>query len=154
MSKRVGRAKKAVTVESVMNKKVMSVDSDSSALKVSKAMSKKNISSIVLKDGDRIIGILTERDLVRNVCAKDSPASKVSAAEIMSTPVRSVNRNSSVERAAELMVEYRVRHLAVEDDYHSIIGIITTTDIAKYLQSKLDDAGIEAEVIEALYAAD
>lgn len=154
MSKRVGRAKKAVTVESVMNKKVVSVDSDSSALKVSKAMSKKNISSVVLKDGDRIIGILTERDLVRNVCAKDSPASKVSAAEIMSTPVRSVNRNSSIERAAELMVEYRVRHLAVEDDYHSIIGIITTTDIAKYLRSKLDDAGIEAEVIEALYAAD
>lgn len=152
MSKRVGRAKKAATVESIMNKKVVSVDSGSSALKVSKAMSKKNISSVVLKDGDRIIGILTERDLVRNVCAKDSPASKVSAAEIMSTPVRSVNRNSSVERAAELMVEYRVRHLAVEDDYHNIIGIITTTDIAKYLRSKLGDAGIEAEIIEALYA--
>ncbi len=154
MSKRVGRAKKAATVESVMNKKLVSVDSDSSALKVSKAMSQKNISSVVLKDGDRIIGILTERDLVRNICAKDSPASKVSAADIMSTPVRSVNRNSSIERAAELMVEYRVRHLAVEDDYNSIIGIITTTDIAKYLRSKLGDAGIEAEVIEALYATD
>lgn len=154
MSKRMSRSKKSTTVKDIMNKKIVSIDSESTALKLSKLMTKKGVSSVMLKDGDKIIGILTERDLVRNVCAADAVASKVSAADIMSTPVRSVNANSSVERAAELMVKYRVRHLAVEDDYHSIVGIVTTTDIAKYIRSKLDNEAIEAQIMEALSATD
>lgn len=154
MSKRMSRSKKSTTVKDIMNKKIVSIDSESTALKLSKLMTKKGVSSVMLKDGDKIIGILTERDLVRNVCAADAVASKVSAADIMSTPVRSVNANSSVERAAELMVKYRVRHLAVEDDYNSIVGIVTTTDIAKYIRSKLDNEAIEAQIMEALSATD
>lgn len=50
-----------------------------------------------------------------------------------------------------MMVEYGLRHLAVEGDYQRI-GIVTTTDLAKYLRKKLDIAGADAEIMEALYS--
>jgi CBS domain-containing protein len=152
MSKRVS-AKKSTAVEDVMSKKLVSVDADASAQEVARVMAEKNVSSVVLRDGDKIVGILTERDLARNVCAKDGLASKTPAVAIMSTPVQSVSKNASVERAAKIMVEHGLRHLAVEDGYRGIVGMVTATDLARYLRKKLDVEGTEAEIMEALYSA-
>ncbi|MEM2139858.1 MAG: CBS domain-containing protein [Nitrososphaera sp.] len=151
MSKRV-RAKKSATVEEIMSRKVVSVDADASAQKAAEIMAKKNVSSVMLKDGDRIVGILTERDLARNVCAKDGLASKTPAVSIMSTPVQAVSKNAPVGRAASMMAEHRLRHLAVEGDYQEIIGVVTTTDLARYLRKKLGVTGADLEIVEALYA--
>lgn len=151
MSKRV-RTKKSVTVEKIMSPSVVAVDAGTSVQQVAAVMSEKNISSVMLKDGDKIVGILTERDLVRNVCAKDGLASKTPAVSIMSSPVQAINKSAPVERAAHMMIEYGLRHLAVEGD-HQTIGIITVTDLARYLRRKLDVAGADVEIMEALYSA-
>ena len=151
MSKRV-RAKKSTTVEEIMNRKVVSVDAGASVQRAAEVMAKRNVSSVMLKDGDRIVGILTERDLARNVCAKDSLASKTPAVSIMSTPVQAVSKNAPVERAASMMAEHGLRHLAVEGDYQAIVGVVTTTDLAKYLRKKLGITGADLEIVEALYA--
>jgi CBS domain-containing protein len=151
MSKRV-RARKFVTVEEIMSKKIVSVHADASVQKAAAAMAKRNVSSVILKDEGKIVGILTERDLARNVCAKDGLASKTPAVSIMSTPVQAISKDAPVERAASMMVEYGLRHLAVEDRYHTIIGVTTTTDLAKHLRRKLDIAGADVEIMEALYS--
>lgn len=152
MSKRV-QAKKSTAVEDVMSKKLVSVDADASAQNVAQMMAEKNVSSVILRDGEKIVGILTERDLARNVFAKDGLASKTPAVAIMSTPIQAVSKNASVERAAKIMVEHGLRHLAVEDGYRGIVGMVTATDLAKYLRRKLDVAGAEAGIMEALYSA-
>ncbi|MEW6603563.1 MAG: CBS domain-containing protein [Thermoproteota archaeon] len=139
-------------VEDIMSKDIITIDADKSVQEVAIKMAEKNISSIILKDSDRIIGILTERDLVKNVCAKDISASKTPAVSIMSAPVATVNRDALVERAADLMIKNRIRHLAVEDTYGNITGIITTTDLARYLRRKLPSADLE--ILEAIYAYD
>lgn len=139
-------------VEDIMSKDIITIDADKSVQEVAIKMAEKNISSILLKDSDRIIGILTEHDLVKNVCAKDISASKTPAVSIMSAPVATVNRDALVERAADLMIKNRIRHLAVEDTYGNITGIITTTDLARYLRRKLPSADLE--ILEAIYAYD
>ena len=145
------RQDRAVRVEDIMSKKLVSVDADSSAQKVAQAMAKRGVSSAILKDGDRIVGIITERDLARNVCAKDGTASKTPATAIMSTPVQTVSKSAQVEMAAKVMADAGVRHLAVEDTRRNIVGMVTTTDLARHLRKKLDVSGAELEILEALY---
>ncbi|WP_337863495.1 CBS domain-containing protein [Nitrososphaera sp.] len=151
MSKRVRQRQIKTAVEDIMSNKVVAVDADSSVQQVAQEMAKRNVSSVILKDGEKMVGILTERDLVRNVCAKDALASKTPATAIMSAPVQSVNKNSAVEAAAKIMVDSGVRHLAVEDDYHELVGMVTATDMARHLRKRLDVSGAELELLEALY---
>jgi CBS domain-containing protein len=139
------------TVEDIMSKKLVSIGADSSAQKVAQLMARKGVSSVMLEDGGKIVGIITERDLARNVCAKDGMASKTPATAIMSTPVQSVGKSAAVEVAAKMMADAGVRHLAVEDSGRNIVGIVTTTDLARNLRKKLDVSGTELEILEALY---
>ena len=139
------------TVEDIMSKKLVSIGADSSAQEVAQLMAKKGVSSVMLEDGGKVVGIITERDLARNVCAKDGMASKTPATAIMSTPVQAVSKNVAVEVAAKMMADAGVRHLAVEDSGRNIVGIVTTTDLARNLRKKLDISGTELEILEALY---
>jgi CBS domain-containing protein len=147
MSRRV----RVDTVEDIMSKKLVSIGADSSAQKVAQLMAKKGVRSVMLMDGGKVVGIITERDLARNVCAKDGMASKTPATAIMSTPVQAVSKNVTVEVAAKMMADAGVRHLAVEDGQRNIVGIVTTTDLARNLSKKLDVSGKELEILEALY---
>ncbi|MGB6595250.1 MAG: CBS domain-containing protein, partial [Candidatus Nitrosopolaris sp.] len=64
-------------VASVMSRKLIRINADSSALQVAKKMSENKVSSVFLTNNqDKIEGIVTERDLVRNICANDTLASK------------------------------------------------------------------------------
>jgi CBS domain-containing protein len=139
-------------VEDIMSKDIVKIAADKSIQDVANIMAERNISSILVEDNGKMIGILTERDLVRNVCAKDLLASKTPAVSIMSAPVATASKNSLVERAADLMVKNKIRHLAVEDDYGKIIGVITATDLARYLRRKLSST--DPEILEAIYAYD
>jgi CBS domain-containing protein len=139
-------------VEDIMSKDIVKIGADKSIQDVANIMAERNISSVLLEDSGKIIGILTERDLVRNVCAKDLLASKTPAVSIMSAPVATVRRNSLVERAADLIVKNKIRHLPVEDNDGNIIGVITTTDLARYLRRKLPST--DPEILAAIYAFD
>jgi CBS domain-containing protein len=139
-------------IEDIMSKDIVKIDADKSIQDVANIMADRNISSILVEDSGKIIGILTERDLVRNVCAKDLLASKTPSVSIMSAPVATASKNSLVERAADLMVKNKTRHLAVEDNYGNIIGVITATDLARYLRRKLPST--DPEILEAIYAYD
>jgi CBS domain-containing protein len=139
-------------VEDIMSRDIVKISADKSIQEVANIMAERNISSILVEDSGKIIGILTERDLVRNVSAKDLLASKTPAVSIMSAPIATASKSSLVERAADLMVRNKIRHLAVEDNYGNITGVITATDLARYLRRKLPPT--DPEILEAIYAYD
>jgi CBS domain-containing protein len=139
-------------VEDIMSRDIVKISADKNIQEVANIMAERNISSILVEDSGKIIGILTERDLVRNVCAKDLLASKTPAVSIMSAPVATTSKSSLVERAADLMVRNKIRHLAVKDNYGNITGVITATDLARYLRRKLPPT--DPEILEAIYAYD
>jgi predicted transcriptional regulator len=83
-----------------------------------------------------VIGILTERDIVRSISEGVQPE-KIIAGSLMSRPIFSIRNDQRIEEAARLMIKNMVRHLLVEDAYHGAVGIITTTDLARYRKQKI-----------------
>ena len=145
---------KRVRIEEIMSKRLVTLGADSTALDAAKEMSKNIVSSIILIDSDKIIGIVTERDLIKNVCAKDLLSSKTPLAAIMSTiPLITINKDLFVEEAARTMIKNKVRHLAVEENAsHRIIGIISSTDLTRFLVDKLKLDFHISSLIKDLYS--
>jgi CBS domain-containing protein len=123
-------------VAKVMSKSVMAVELNSSAKDCAKAMAKKGVSCAVITQGGSAVGIVTERDLVSKVLAESIDAKNVLVRDIMSTPLITVGPDSSLTSAAELMAQYRIRRLVVVDRNGSLVGIVTTGDIARSLAEK------------------
>jgi predicted transcriptional regulator len=135
-------------VSDVAKKRLAILDCNSSMQQVAETMAVKRVSAVVLIDSGKHVGILTERDLARQVCAKDLAASKTPATALMSAPVVTVNMDSTIQDAAEMMMKNGVRHLTVKDTKHNLVGIITATDMAWYLGRK---AFVESSVLDLLY---
>lgn len=122
-------------IENYMSKNIVTMPSKSNALEAIKTMVERKISSIMLTDkSNKIVGIITERDLLREVCGKGLSAQRVPVSSVMSTPLLTIDKNLSIEDAARLMVEFKVRHIAVKDkENNELIGVITTSDLALYI---------------------
>ncbi len=138
-----------------MSKNLVTIDSYTSAFEIANRMLEKRVSAVVVMDSGKAVGILTERDLTRQVCAKDSLPSKTPATVIMSSPVVSVDKDLAIERAAEAMAKNGIRHLAVEDG-NKIIGMITTTDLSRYVKEKLPapKERVSYSILELLYSSE
>ena len=123
-------------VEDIMSKSVMSVDLNSSVRECSRLMSKRGVSCAVITQSGNAIGIVTERDLVTKVLADAMDSKNVLVRDIMSTPLITVSPEVGLTEAAGLMAQYRVRRLVVVDGTGSLVGIVTTGDVARSLAEK------------------
>ena len=122
----------SVQVKDIMIKDVITIDHSKSVSDVAKIMDKKKVGCVVvLKDGSPT-GIVTERDLIRRVLAKNRNPAETKVSEVMSTPLISVRPELSVLVAAQEMSERKIRRLAVVED-GKLVGIITSFDLAKHL---------------------
>ncbi|HEX2472662.1 MAG TPA: CBS domain-containing protein [Nitrososphaera sp.] len=70
-----------------VSNKLVTIDSDTTAFEIANRILQKRISAVIVMDSAKPVGILPERDLTRQVCAKDTPPSKIPATVIMSQPL-------------------------------------------------------------------
>jgi CBS domain-containing protein len=152
----------AISIGELMTEKLKTIDSFSTAQEASKKMRDNNVSSLVVvdnKNSNKPIGIVTERDLVRKVCVNDANSSKMLVKNIMSSPLVTIDSRSSVEVAADIMTQNKVRHLLVveennnnNDDYNinRPLGIITPSDFVGYLKENLNIDDVNAKILESL----
>jgi CBS domain-containing protein len=125
------------TVNDFMRKSLITIEEAASVQEAANRMKDKNISSLVVVDEiGRPLGLITERDLVRKVCIRDVSTSKLIIKEIMSSPLITIDSNSSASEAADMMLRNNVRHLLVVDSKSSEgldkpIGIVTPLDFTK-----------------------
>jgi CBS domain-containing protein len=138
-------------VEDYMNTKMVMRDSKASALDLAKVMVDWGVSSVAITDEDqnnnkkKVIGILTERDIVKSIAKGVSPDG-ITAGSLMSSPILSIRKGQPIEEAALIMIRNKVRHLLVEDPARNVvIGIITTTDLARYLRKRMKQATADRE---------
>lgn len=122
------------TVGQLLSEKRMPVTSvapEQTVLEALKIMAEKNIGSVLVLDGDRLVGIFTERDLARkvaqNVC--DTPTLRVQ--DLMSDKVIYVTPERTAGESMAIMTEKRCRHLPVLDNGQKVIGIISIGDLVK-----------------------
>jgi signal-transduction protein with cAMP-binding, CBS, and nucleotidyltransferase domain len=117
-----------VSVAEVMNKTVIVMDIQSDIPSIAREMVNCEAGSVIITENRKAIGIITERDLVKNIVAEDRRPSEVNAEEIFSTPLITIEPEKSVVEASEIMLKANIKRLPVlEKD--TIIGVISTTDI-------------------------
>ena len=123
-------------IRDIMQKNVVTIEHDKSALDAAKLISEKDISFLVIVKESKPIGVVTERDFVRKIDSEDKQSSKVSLSEIMSYKFRWVEPNTEIEDAVQKMVNNNIRRLIVLEN-EKLVGVITQTDLADFLRSKL-----------------
>ena len=121
-------------VKDVMTKTVVTVESNKTVTEAAALMAENDVGNLIVMDDNTPIGIVTERDFVRRVLAKEK-SSKTKISEVMSTPLRVIDPDAPLKEAARRMVRKRIRRLAVIKD-NKLVGIITATDFARHLSKK------------------
>lgn len=103
-----------------------------------KLMADKNIGSLVVLEGERLVGIFSERDYARKVILKGKTSRELSVSDIMTSEVFSVRPDQTIVDCMELMTAKRVRHLPVVDAGR-IVGMISIGDVVKSIISDQRD---------------
>lgn len=116
-------------VKDVMISDLTTLDVSTSIRDAAKLMDEKDIGCIIVTKNQLPIGILTERDFVKRIAAKEKSLT-ASLEEVMSSPLIKIDPNETVWEAAQIMKTNNIHKLPVKQD-NQIIGIVTTTDLVK-----------------------
>lgn len=143
-----------IYIYEIMSKNVVKVNHEISAFEISKIMLQRKISSVsIIDNNNKIIGIVTEKDLIKEICAKNLLATTLTADKVMSSPLISISKKSTINDATKLMVEKRIKHLAIHEN-NDIIGILTTYDLIKVLRNKIKSMDLDSNLLDAISMAD
>jgi len=135
-----------IVVRDIMSRPVITVKETDSAADAAKLMTKHGIGCVLVsgKKGDTV-GIVTERDIVQRIAARNLLPSKITVAESMSKPVITVQSGMSVTEAAKLMNQKKVRRLAVVESGR-LTGVLTMKDILEVTPAIIDLASEKTRV--------
>jgi len=109
---------------------VWSVTPDSSVYDAMKLMAEKGIGALMVIDGEKLVGILSERDYARKVILQGRASRTTQAREIMTTHVLYAQPEQNIEECMALMTDKRIRHLPVYEEGR-LVGVISIGDLVK-----------------------
>lgn len=119
------------TVKEILEKKgsfVASICKGSTVLEAAQEMNARRIGALVVTEGDKVVGIFTERDILTKVVAGQLAPDRTTVGEVMTSPVACCCLDTTLEECRTVMTDKRIRHLpVVEDD--CLLGIITSGDV-------------------------
>jgi CBS domain-containing protein len=114
-------------------KETVTVSPNISIKDAARKMAEEDIGSLVVVDGNKAVGILTERDIIRNISNIKEKISK-----IMSEQVVAIEEDEDIDNAAELMAKNKIKHLPVTKGAE-VVGIVTTTDLIRHCEDLNED---------------
>lgn len=133
----------SIPVSSIMTKNIIVQTEDQTIQAISRTMYENNIGNVLIvknhgaqhsvENQNKVIGIITERDVVRIVGSFDQTLYHIPVRELMSKPVISITPSSSLKDAIETMQLKNIRRLPIIDSEGKLVGIITARDIFKVI---------------------
>ena len=126
------------TVRQILDDKgdtVFSVSPDDTVYESLRRMADKGVGSLLVMDGDRLVGIVTERDYARKVILEGKSSKTTSVGDIMTRRVLCVTPERTVDECMALMSDKRARHLPVVD-HKRVIGVVSIGDLVKSVISQ------------------
>ncbi|MBI1397364.1 MAG: CBS domain-containing protein [Betaproteobacteria bacterium] len=109
---------------------VISVTPDSNVYDALKLMAEREVGAVIVQEGDRLVGILSERDYARKVVLLGKASRDTAVRDIMTQKVVCVRPTATIAECMALMTDKRVRHLPVLRDKH-VIGVVSIGDVVK-----------------------
>ena len=128
------------TVSKLLEKKgkeLIAVSPDAVIRDAITKMAEKSAGTALVMDGNKLVGIFSERDFIRKIYLKDQCGKGVMVKEIMSTSLTTVIPDTPLEDCMNLMTDKRIRHLPVLDG-DQVVGIVSIGDIVKYMVNEKD----------------
>ncbi len=113
---------------------IWSIDPEKTVFEAIKLMAHKNIGALLVMSGEKLVGVLSERDYTRKIALRGKSSKDTLVKEIISTPVISVTPNHSIEDCMRLMTEHRIRHLPVLDG-EKLVGVVSIGDLVNWIIS-------------------
>ncbi|HJT22387.1 MAG TPA: CBS domain-containing protein [Nitrospira sp.] len=117
-----------ITVDQLMTRHLVDIPAGTSAIEAAKLMKERKVGSVFVRQEDRIVGIVTEPDIVRKVVGAERIPYYVPVEDIMSSPVIGIDIRRPITEAADLMEQHGTRHLAVLKS-GSIVGVLSVRDL-------------------------
>ena len=116
------------------SKDIFSIRSDATVFEAIEMMDEKNVGAVLVMDGERLSGIISERDYTRKVFLRGKRSRETKVSEIMSANVTVTHPREPVEKCLRLMTDKHIRHLpVVEGD--QVVGVISIGDLVKHVIS-------------------
>ena len=135
------------TLQSLLDKKgheVYSIQASQSVYDAITEMDAKNVGALIVKEGDKVAGIITERDYLRKVILKGRSSKETPVETIMTWELVSVTPKHTVHEAMALMTQKRCRHLPVFKD-EQLVGMISIGDLVKAI---IADQELQIQILE------
>ena len=110
---------------------IFSIEPGISVYRALEIMQEKNVSSLVVMENEKLVGIFTERDYARKVILKGKSSRETPVGDIMSGNVITVTPDNTIDDCMQLMTEKFIRHLPVVEN-NKLIGLISIGDLVKY----------------------
>jgi CBS domain-containing protein len=118
----------------VKGTQVWSVPPDTMVYEAIQLMSQRNVGALLVMEGDRLEGVVSERDYTRKVVLRGKSSKETAVRNIISQPVITVTPEHTVEDCMRLMTENRVRHLPVMDR-NRVVGVVSIGDLVNWIIS-------------------
>jgi PAS domain S-box-containing protein len=129
-------------VVEIMSSDMAVIQTKATIAEAAKIMNSRNISCVVVLEGRKVRGIITEKDILKKVIVFQKDPNRTKAEEVMSSPVTTIPTNYSVFSACKTMDKMHVRRLLVMED-EQLCGIVTQTDIFRATKKKFQEEEVE-----------
>jgi CBS domain-containing protein len=128
-----GTEEMTIVAQVIKNKSeqdIFTISPEATVLEAIKIMADKGIGALVVAEGEKVVGILSERDYTRKVTLMERSSYSTTVAEIMTSKVLTVSLNNTVEECLQLMTDRHLRHLPVLNN-EKLVGFISIGDLVK-----------------------
>ena len=113
---------------------VWSISPEATVFDAIQMMADKNVGALLVTDGSKLVGIISERDYTRKVALKGKSSKETAVSEILSGDLVKVSPANTVEDCMRLMTDHRIRHLPVLDG-EKIVGVVSIGDLVNWIIS-------------------
>ena len=121
----------AKKVREVMTSNPCTIDADKSVAYAAKMLRDEDVGVAPIVEGDRLVGVLTDRDIAVRVVAEGRDPEQVKAREIASTDLVTLDPDQDLDEALRLMARNQVRRLPVVEEDGRVVGIVAQADVAQ-----------------------
>jgi CBS domain-containing protein len=141
-----------MNVESILRQKgtdVATITPEASIKRAADWLRAKNVGALVVTSNDAVLGIISERDIVRALSHHGEPVASMQVKDIMTHGMITASFGDDLTHLMRMMTRHRIRHMPVLRD-GKLVGIISIGDVVKH---RLDDLELEASVLRDVYVA-
>jgi CBS domain-containing protein len=126
----------AKTITDVMSVNPCSIDADKPVAHAAKMMKDEDVGLAPIVEGNRLVGTLTDRDIVTRVVAEGRDPQSVTVREVASTQLVTIDPQEDLDEALRLMASNQIRRLPVVEEDGRLIGVVAQADIAREAKEK------------------